>query len=273
MLLIFNQKKFNQIKILYIILPLERLEFKYRSEKLCFFVKILSKFLGEKLTVYYDDFRMKGIDASHRKVSQFPYCATITKPKITFKNSEKIIFIPGYFFAAKKYLQSLLAIQGLGEEYILDQNIFVKIRGSSLLLDELEDWFKKRVMLIQKNMDNQEYFLTLLQSSLIMLVYDQKTYSLETGSSSGVVRESLYLGKPILTTEGTWMSAFLANYIDEKNLLLSNEQIIDIQEKIKFFFNNEIKIADIFQKAAQEYQKKEEKIAIEIGVNQIENSI
>jgi glycosyl transferase family 1 len=61
-----------------------------------------------------------------------------------------------------------------------------------------------RVQLIRTNFRNKdEYFTEFCRANVILLPYDPHIYALRT---SGIFIEALGLGRPVITTDGTWMA-------------------------------------------------------------------
>jgi glycosyltransferase involved in cell wall biosynthesis len=60
----------------------------------------------------------------------------------------------------------------------------------------------ENVRLVKTALDEHEYFRVLADTHVVVLPYKRDRYQ----ASSGAFTEALYLGKPVITTEGTWMA-------------------------------------------------------------------
>ena len=62
---------------------------------------------------------------------------------------------------------------------------------------------RENTILLESSLSKENYYKALNQSSIVWCLYDRDLYK---GSISGILIEAWVLGKPVLTTAGTWMA-------------------------------------------------------------------
>lgn len=68
---------------------------------------------------------------------------------------------------------------------------------------ELERYPRDKVRLVTGPLSSEEYWATLEEGDIILLLYDRDTYA---ARSSGVLAEALAAGTPVIVPAGTWMA-------------------------------------------------------------------
>jgi len=89
----------------------------------------------------------------------------------------------------------------------------------------------KNLILLESSLPKESYFKALNQSSIVWCLYDSEWYK---ESISGIFLEAWSLGKPVITTHGTWMAKQVQKY--GGGIVLENLEIPEILkavEKIK----------------------------------------
>jgi glycosyltransferase involved in cell wall biosynthesis len=108
--------------------------------------------------------------------------------------------------------------------------------NNSLINDDiifLKNLNSDHIKIIEHNLTEIEYFRMLNDSDIVLLPYDSLSYFAQT---SGIFTESLSMGKCVIVSKNTWMSAQLKNYNCGVEIIENNNQ--DFYEKFKYLVNN-----------------------------------
>jgi len=108
------------------------------------------------------------------------------------------------------------AIRRLGGRNQLGGLLFTLHVHRHLETQESREWRRileqlppANIRLIDRFLSDEEYYLELEQADIVLLPYGKDKYYADT---SGLFIEALAAGKPVVATDGTWMSAQLAKY-------------------------------------------------------------
>ncbi|MCR4428155.1 MAG: glycosyltransferase [Caldiserica bacterium] len=71
------------------------------------------------------------------------------------------------------------------------------------LIKSLKEKRGEKVILLESSLPKESYFSALKQSSIVWCLYDPNWYR---GCISAILLEAWLLGKPVITTRGTWMA-------------------------------------------------------------------
>jgi len=90
---------------------------------------------------------------------------------------------------------------------------------------------REKIILLESSLSKEDYYKTLNQSSIVWCLYDRDWYK---WSISGILLEAWSLGKPVITTSGTWMAKQVEKYGGGIVLdTLEVQEILKAIEKIK----------------------------------------
>jgi glycosyltransferase involved in cell wall biosynthesis len=93
-------------------------------------------------------------------------------------------------------------------------------------INELRKYNFSNVEIIDNELSEKKYYDTIYKSDIVLIPYDLGIYYSNT---SGIFTEAMSLGKPVIVTEGTWMSD---NLCDNCGLLVKNRDVNDLKNKI-----------------------------------------
>jgi glycosyltransferase involved in cell wall biosynthesis len=127
------------------------------------------------------------------------------------------VLLPGRPSLSKGIATFILAIKRLADRRQLSglaftfQDYETPVREPQLTrsVAMLRQWDLPAVRIVQKPLNEGEYNSMLSEADLVVLPYFQEDYH---AMVSGPFVEALALGKPVVVTEGTWMSAQLAQF-------------------------------------------------------------
>jgi glycosyltransferase involved in cell wall biosynthesis len=101
-----------------------------------------------------------------------------------------------------------------------DDYILVKI-------NEIKNRNFKNVELLEKELSEKDYYSLIQKSNVIIIPYDQSVYFANT---SGILTEAISYAKPIIVTEGTWMSE---NMPEGVGVTFKDKNSSDLVKKMK----------------------------------------
>lgn len=93
-------------------------------------------------------------------------------------------------------------------------------------INEIKNKNFKNVELLEKELSEEEYYLLIQKSNVIVIPYDQAIYYANT---SGILTEAISYAKPIIVTHNTWMSN---NMPDGIGITFENKNSIDLAKKM-----------------------------------------
>jgi len=93
-------------------------------------------------------------------------------------------------------------------------------------INEIKKKNFKNVELLEKELSEEEYYLLIQKSNVIVIPYDQAIYYANT---SGILTEAISYAKPIIVTNHTWMSD---NMPDGIGVTFENMNSIDLAKKM-----------------------------------------
>lgn len=106
-------------------------------------------------------------------------------------------------------------------------------------INEIKNRNFKNVELLEKELSEEEYYLLIQKSNVIVIPYDQAIYYANT---SGILTEAISYAKPIIVTNHTWMSDNMPDGIgitfENKNSSDLAKKMILIAEKYSDFKSN-----------------------------------
>ncbi|MGB9847610.1 MAG: hypothetical protein ACPLKV_00075 [Minisyncoccia bacterium] len=99
------------------------------------------------------------------------------------------------------------------------------------LIKSLKEKRGEKVILLESSLPKESYFSVLKQSSIVWCLYDPNWYR---GCISAILLEAWLLGKPVITTRGTWMGEQVEKYGGGVSLnTLEVPEILEAIRKIK----------------------------------------
>jgi glycosyltransferase involved in cell wall biosynthesis len=87
---------------------------------------------------------------------------------------------------------------------------------------------EKKIILLESSLSKEEYFKALNQGSIVWCLYDPDWYK---WCISGILLEAWSLGKPVITTSGTWMAKQVEKY--GGGIVLDTMEVQDILKAIE----------------------------------------
>ena len=87
---------------------------------------------------------------------------------------------------------------------------------------------REKIILLESSLSKEEYYKALNQSSIVWCLYEPDWYK---WSISGILLEAWSLGKPVITTSGTWMAKQVEKY--GGGIVLDTLEIQDILKAIE----------------------------------------
>lgn len=241
LLLVCFDKELAKKIIFYYPTPPESFTFKFRrrtSNWLIKFYLYILRFKSKTVTFAFDDVQIIKSLKERSNVIQFPYTLGLDSLKSTQKKSTSELLLPGSYNSGKNYDQVIRSIGKIGKEGCVGRGLCVLCRYSHTDIPSLPTWMWEKVIITMPYLSFREYLDAISRAALVVLAYDPKVYAVD-GASSGILRECLYLGTPVLVLENTWNSAFLkslktecSDFIirDESQLVERILSIIDSRE-------------------------------------------
>lgn len=142
----------------------------------------------------------------------------LIKPPIIRNQEKEGIFYISYLGDARK-AKNFPIVVNLVSHYISDRCGFIiqcnppisgkfetEIHEGVLKLNSLK---KKHLIVLNHSLSSKEYFFYLNKSSVLLLIYEPKTYKY---CISGILLEAWVCGKPVIVTDGTWLSEQVGKY-------------------------------------------------------------
>jgi glycosyltransferase involved in cell wall biosynthesis len=130
------------------------------------------------------------------------------------ENHEQVHFyLPGIYSVTKGVPFLIQALQRLKGDPVMESMRFTipfypePKKGSAMIqtMELLESLYLSQVEVLSHELDQEEYYRRISAADVILSPYDPDRYQ----STSGPFAEALAFGKPVITSEKTWMSAML----------------------------------------------------------------
>lgn len=142
----------------------------------------------------------------------------LIKPPIIRNQEKEGIFYISYLGRARK-AKNFPIVVNLVSNYVNDRCGFIiqcnpsisgkyetEIHEGVLELNSLK---KKHLIVLNHSLSSEEYFYYLNKSSVLLLIYEPETYKYRF---SGILLEAWVCGKPVIVTDGTWLSEQVGKY-------------------------------------------------------------
>lgn len=253
-------RRFSHIVVQFIVMPSSPFSSRYSFCKpLLSVYSFLLRPFKNKASIIVDDERML-VSFSECNALCFPYCYQVAQPKACRASlNNPSIFLPGYLRGAKNPTATISALILIAKRlpstifhvYLQDQQVL-----KTLPLVEVSSFPVNLVVHQTGHLSYDQYVLHLEQANLVSLIYDNTEYSRD-GTTSGILRESFYLGRPILVTKGSWMEMFLAAQ-SVGDILSANNEPQSIADTLMRFFDAESIYLNSYSLAAQSYRSNQQ---------------
>ena len=117
-------------------------------------------------------------------------------------------------------------------QFILQSNYSKNETIIKSKIDLINSYNFNNVILIDRELNENEYYSLLNLSDVVLIPYDMGIYYANT---SGIFTEAISFGRPVIVTKNTWMSD---NLSIGSGYTFENRDVIDLALKIETSFNN-----------------------------------
>ena len=122
-------------------------------------------------------------------------------------------------------LKFVIQCGGLGHE--------PEIFGVVKQLEALQVQYGPAITLIQRSLETKEYYNLLIESDIVLIPYRKQAFYAKT---SGIFTEALAAAKPVVVTNGTWMSAQLEHY--NSGVTFEDGDPVNLANSIRYICTN-----------------------------------